>query len=146
VAGPITPGNSPGSLDWPHRPTLVFSTNFFLTHAHLGTTSQTVNHTQIASGQARLNWSSFQMTSEKEGIPCWYEYSINLLLNPGRGCHMLPQVISPDIVWNPSNLMLTGRERNKENYNMRSKCVHGVLMHWSGYGIIEMRVMTVDGV
>ena len=30
---PVTPGSSLGSLDWPHRPTLVFSAHFVLTRA-----------------------------------------------------------------------------------------------------------------
>ena len=52
--GPVTPGSSLGSLDWPHRPTLVFSTHFVLTRAHPGRTSRSVTHPQIAPSQARL--------------------------------------------------------------------------------------------
>jgi hypothetical protein len=56
------PGNSQGSL---HRPTLVFSAHFVLTRAHPGTTSQSVTHPQIAPGQARLTWSSFETCFQK---------------------------------------------------------------------------------
>ena len=51
---PVTPGSSLGSLDWPHRPTLVFSAHFVLTRAHPGRTSRSVTHPQIAPDQARL--------------------------------------------------------------------------------------------
>jgi hypothetical protein len=45
--------------------TLVFSAHFVLTYAHPGTTSRSVTHHQIAPGQARLTWSSFQMSFRK---------------------------------------------------------------------------------
>ena len=32
--GGVTPGSLIGYLDWPHRPTLVFSAHFVLTRAH----------------------------------------------------------------------------------------------------------------
>src|SRR5215216_4945701 len=32
--GGVTPGSLIGYLDWPHRPTLVFSVHFVLTRAH----------------------------------------------------------------------------------------------------------------
>jgi hypothetical protein len=48
VDGPVTLGSSLGSLDWPHRPTLVFSAHFVLTRAHPGKTSRSVTHRQIA--------------------------------------------------------------------------------------------------
>jgi hypothetical protein len=51
---PVTPGSSLGSLDYPHRPTLVFTAHFVLTRAHSGSTSQSVTHPQIAPGQAHL--------------------------------------------------------------------------------------------
>ena len=35
--GGVTPGSLIGYLDWPHRPTLVFSAHFVLTRAHLVT-------------------------------------------------------------------------------------------------------------
>ena len=47
-------GSSLGFLDWPHRPTLVFSAHFVLTRAHPGMTSRSVTHPQIAPGKARL--------------------------------------------------------------------------------------------
>src|SRR5664279_435723 len=58
-SGPVTPGSSPGSLEWPHRPTLVFSAHFVLTGAHPGRTSRSVTHPQIALGQARLTFEFF---------------------------------------------------------------------------------------
>jgi hypothetical protein len=65
VARPVTPGSSLGPLDCPHRSTLVFSVHFVLTRAHPGSTSRSVTHPQIAPGQARLTWSSFQMSFRK---------------------------------------------------------------------------------
>ena len=53
-AGPVTPGSSVGSLDWPQKPTLVFFAHFVLTRAHPGRTSRSVTHPQITPGQARL--------------------------------------------------------------------------------------------
>jgi hypothetical protein len=70
--GPVTPGSSLGSLDCPHRPTLVFSVHFVLTRVHPGKTSRSVTHHQIALGQARLTWSSFQMS--------FWKRSCNLLI------------------------------------------------------------------
>jgi hypothetical protein len=72
VARPVTPSNSLGYLDWPNRPTLVFSVHFVLTRVYPGKTFRSVTHPQIALGQARLTQSS-----GKEGIPCQYEYPIN---------------------------------------------------------------------
>jgi hypothetical protein len=54
LAESVTPGSSLGFLDWPHRPTLVFSAHFVLTHAYLRSTSRSVTHPQIALGQAHL--------------------------------------------------------------------------------------------
>jgi hypothetical protein len=74
--GPVTPGSSLGSLDWPHRPTLVFSVHFILTHAHPGRTSRSVTHPQIALGQARLTQSSFEVSSRKRScnLLIWVSY------------------------------------------------------------------------
>ena len=52
--GPVTPGSCIGSLDWPHRSTLVFSAHFVLTRALPGTSSRSVTHPWSAPGQARL--------------------------------------------------------------------------------------------
>jgi hypothetical protein len=54
MAIPITMDNFLGYLDWPHKPTLVFSTHFVLTYTQSGTTSHSVTHSQIALGQACL--------------------------------------------------------------------------------------------
>jgi hypothetical protein len=67
---PVTPGSSLGSLGWPHRLALVSSTHFVLTCAHPGTISRSVTHPQIAPGQARLTWSTFQMSFQKRRYTC----------------------------------------------------------------------------
>src|SRR6266540_2586430 len=73
------PGSSLGSLDYPHRPTLVFPAHFILTRAHPGRTSRSVTHPQIAPGQARLTWRFFgDELSEKK----MHLIGMSSLINP----------------------------------------------------------------
>ena len=50
----IMPDGSLESLDWPHKPTLVFSMHFVLTHVRPEGTSYLVIHPNIAPNQAHL--------------------------------------------------------------------------------------------
>jgi hypothetical protein len=62
---PVTPGSCLGSLDYPHRPTLVFSAHFVLTRAYPG------------RGRSPIIGVLFRWASGKEVATCWYEYPIN---------------------------------------------------------------------
>ena len=54
-------------IDYPHRPTHVFSAHFVLTRAHPGRSSRSVTHPEIAPGQARLTLEFFRdRLSEKK--------------------------------------------------------------------------------
>ena len=89
-AGPVTPGSSLGSPDWPHRSTLVFSAHFVLTRAHPGTSSRSVTHPWSAPGQARLT-SEFLPDELPEKKLQLVDMSIlSILLSPEPGSHILP--------------------------------------------------------
>jgi hypothetical protein len=86
---PVTPGSSLGFLGWSHRPTLLFSSHFVLTRAHLGTTFRSVTYPQIGPGQARLTWSSFSDELSKKKVYLVYMSILSILLSTGPGYHTL---------------------------------------------------------
>lgn len=85
--GPVTPGSSLGSLDWPHRSTLVFSAHFVLTRAHPGRTSRWVTHHQIAPGQARLTSEFFSDELPEKKLQLVDMSILSILLSPESGYH-----------------------------------------------------------
>ena len=87
---PVTPGSSLGSLDWPHRPTLVFSAHFVLTRAHPGRTSRSVTHPQIAPSQARLTSEFFSNELPEKKLQLVDMSILSILLSPEPGSHILP--------------------------------------------------------
>jgi hypothetical protein len=74
------------SLDWHHKPTLVFSAHFVLTLAHPGRTSWLVT-TQIAPSQARLTLKFFVDELSKKSLQHVDTNIISILLSPEPGCH-----------------------------------------------------------
>src|SRR3954471_5991432 len=68
-------------LDYPDRPTLVFSAHFVLTRAHLGATSQSVTHPQIAPSQARLTLEFFEDVLPEKKVHLVDMSSLSFLLS-----------------------------------------------------------------
>ena len=86
---PVTPGSSLGSLDWPHKPTLVFSAHFVLTRAHPGMTSRSVTHPQITPGQARLTSEFFSYELPEKKLQLVGMSILLILLSHEPGSHTI---------------------------------------------------------
>ena len=76
-------------IDYPHRPTHVFSAHFVLTRAHPGIISRSVTHPQIAPGQARLTSEFFGDRLPEKKLQLVGMNILLILLSPGPGCHIL---------------------------------------------------------
>ena len=76
-----------GSLDWPHRPTLVFSTHFVLTRAHPGRTSRSITHPQVAPSQAHLTSKFFSNEVPEKKLQLIDMSILSILLSPEPGSH-----------------------------------------------------------
>ena len=76
--GRVTLSISLGSLDWPHRTTLVFSTHFVLHSCAPGKDFPVGYPSSNCSGPSTLNLGVFcERAFEKKVATCWYAYPIN---------------------------------------------------------------------
>jgi hypothetical protein len=85
--GPVTPGSSLGSLDCPHRPTLVFSVHFVLTCAHPGTTSPVGHPSSNCSRPSTLNLEFFSDELLEKKVYLVDMSILSIILSPRPGCH-----------------------------------------------------------
>ena len=76
-------------IDYPHRPTHVFSTHFVLTRAHPGRSSRSVTHLEIALDKARLTLEFFRDRFPEKKLQLVGMSILLILLSPGPRCHML---------------------------------------------------------
>src|SRR4051812_10071418 len=88
--GGVTPGSLIGYLVWPHRPTLVFSVHFVLTHAHPVPTYQSVTHPRIALGQSRITLEFFLNELPEKKLQLVGMSILSILLIHVLGYHIHP--------------------------------------------------------
>jgi hypothetical protein len=85
-----SPHSQPRIIDWPHRPTLVFSMHFCPLLCTPGKTSLSITHPEIALGQARLTPDFFTGGLPEKKVYLGGMSILSILLSLELGCHNLP--------------------------------------------------------